>query len=314
MNVILIIGGNGFIGKNLINFVGLNGFTRFTKMIVLTRSKPSESDVKFDNVEFHIGDFADQQVLDDLFARFNFDAVFHFANTIVPSSTNDRNVQDLYENVVPTIQLMDTMKRSGCSFLLYLSSGGAVYGNFTEESLHEDHSCNPISSYGITKLTIENYIQLYHRLFGLDYLVLRVSNPYGKFHTSQRQGIINISTRRALKQEPVVVWGNGEQTKDYIYVEDIVWVIWELYVKGIRNEVFNVGSGMSVSLNSLLKRIAEVIPTIDVKYEKSIATDVSFFQLNIDKLKKSIDFNPTDLVEGLNKTLKWEKEQIIKKD
>ena len=306
MKNILLIGGNGFIGKNVIDYLDRLDLESSVKIIVLTRTVDRSLESKYENVIYYCGDFSNLEFLQSLFFEFKFDAVFHFANTIVPSSINDRNIQDIHENVIPTIQLMDIMKKFNCNFLLYLSSGGAVYGNFSE-ALKEEHLCKPISSYGIAKLTIENYIQLYHRLFNLDFLILRVSNPYGRFHTSSKQGIINIAIRNALKNEPIFVWGNGKQTKDYIFVDDISKVVWRLFEKGVKNEIFNVGSGFSVSLNEILNRISDLLPDINIHYEASKVTDVNFFQLDIEKLKKNIEFEPMSLDSGILKTIEWEK-------
>jgi len=305
---ILVIGGDGFIGRNLIDYFTYSGIEVPSEIVVLSR--------KLDNnrpysqyVKYFEGDFSDLNTLISVFSKFRFDAVLHFANTTVPSSVQDRNVQDIYENVIPTIQLMDVMRQYNCNMLLYLSSGGAVYGNSTEV-LTEEHVCHPISSYGIAKLTIENYIQLYHRLFGLNYLILRLSNPFGKYHTSSKQGIVNIAIRNALKGIPINIWGNGNQTKDYIFVEDIVQVIWDLLTLGIRNEIFNIGAGHSISLNDILKKINTLIPNVEICYQESKVTDVGFFHLDITKLKSFIGFEPLDLDSGIIKTIEWEHRQM----
>lgn len=305
---VLVIGGDGFIGRNLIDYFVYNGIEFPSEIVVLSR-KLDKHRLYSQYVEYFEGDFSDLNTLISVFSKFRFDAVFHFANTTVPSSVQDRNVQDIYENVIPSIQLMDVMRQYNCNMLLYLSSGGAVYGNSTE-ILTEEHVCHPISSYGIAKLTIENYIQLYHRLFGLNYLILRLSNPFGKYHTSSKQGIVNIAIRNALKGIPINIWGTGNQTKDYIFVEDIVKVIWELLNLGIRNQIFNIGAGQSVSLNDILKKIANLIPNVEICYQESKITDVGFFHLNISKLKSFIGFEPLDLDSGILKTIEWEHRQM----
>ena len=308
INNVLIIGGDGFIGRNLIDYFAYSGIEIPSEIVVLSRKLDKHRPFS-DGVKYFEGDFSDLNTLISIFSKFRFDAVFHFANTTVPSSVQDRNVQDIYENVIPSIQLMDVMRQYNCNMLLYLSSGGAVYGN-SKEILTEEHVCHPISSYGIAKLTIENYIQLYHRLFGLNYLILRLSNPFGKYHTSSKQGIVNIAIRNALKGIPINIWGKGDQTKDYIFVEDIVKVIWDLLSLGIRNEIFNIGAGQSVSLNEILKKITTLIPNVKICYQESKVTDVGFFHLDITKLKSFIGFEPLDLDSGIIKTIEWEHRQM----
>ncbi|WP_088159831.1 NAD-dependent epimerase/dehydratase family protein [Sphingobacterium sp. G1-14] len=308
MKKILVIGGDGFIGKNVVHYFSNNDLELPPKIVVLSR-KLNEKETETTQVEFCYGDFSDISILTNLFSKYQFDAVFHFANTTVPSAAQDTNVQDIYENVVPSIQLMDVMRQYHCNMLLYLSSGGAVYGNSTE-ILNEEHVCHPISSYGIAKLTVENYIQLYHRLFGLDYLILRLSNPFGKYHTSSKQGIVNIAIRNALRGIPINVWGTGNQTKDYIFVDDIAKVISELFYKGVKNEIFNIGAGHSISLNEILKTIGNLIPNVEICYQESKVTDVGFFRLDITKLKRYIGFEPLDLNTGILKTIEWERKEM----
>jgi len=303
----LIIGGNGFIGRNLIKYIS-ESEVDFT-IYILTR-KVDYVSVKSNKIQYIIGDYTDVEFLDDIFKKHRFNSVFHFASASIPVSSNSNIRDDVDNNLMPIINLLEVMKIYGCGFILYLSSGGAVYGEFQNEVLKETHICQPISSYGVIKLTIENYIQLYYKQHNISYLILRISNPYGPYHHSNKQGVINISLRNAINSVPLNVWGDGEQAKDYVFVEDIAYIICELLKKNVKNQIFNVGSGYTFSLNNIIALIKQRIPTFQVSYESAKSADVKSVCLDIDKLKKYIYFIPTPIEIGINKTLEWEKEHL----
>ncbi|ACU06120.1 NAD-dependent epimerase/dehydratase family protein [Pedobacter heparinus] len=304
---ILLIGGGGFIGRNLINSFEL--IKKDIEFVVLSRQNHHFSPTK--TVRYVVGDYGNKDEMEVLFRTEKFNKVFHFANTSVPSSSNFNILDDVDNNLMSTLTLLEVMKKNGCNFILYLSSGGAVYGNSNDRILDEAHYCVPISSYGITKLANEQYIALHSRNYGLNYLILRLSNPYGHFHVSEQQGIVNIAIRKALRNDTVTVWGNGAQEKDYIYVQDVISIIYKLLEKGIVNDTFNVGSGTAIALNDILREIRQALPSLDVKYEPSKPTDVSNFCLSISKLKSVIDFDITPFDDGLAKTIEWEKLKIL---
>ena len=158
----LVVGGSGFLGLNWLAY--LQQHIAEGEVVVFAHEKPEG--VTFPSfVTFVVGDYADAQALDDLFNTHHFDRVFHFASSIIPAISSENIRQDIESNVLPTIGLMEMMKKHRVSKLLYLSTGGAVYGNVTEEKVKEDYPCKPISSYGIIKLAVEHYIELYAKLF-----------------------------------------------------------------------------------------------------------------------------------------------------
>jgi UDP-glucose 4-epimerase len=261
-------------------------------------------------VTFVVGDYADAQTLDDLFRTHHFDRVFHFASSIIPAISSENIRQDIESNLLPTIGLMEMMKKHQVSKLLYLSTGGAVYGNVKEEKVKEDYPCKPISSYGIIKLAVEHYIELYAKLYQIDYLILRLSNPFGEFHRSPKQGVINIAVRKALKGEVMTVWGDGSQAKDYIYAADIGKAIDGLIKAGVKNETINVGSGESLSLNEIIKRIQAKLQTFTVEYKEAKLTDVQKICLDTAKLAAKINWEITPFDIALDATIAYEKARL----
>jgi UDP-glucose 4-epimerase len=256
------------------------------------------------------GDYADAQALDALFSTHSFDRVFHFASSIIPAISSENIRQDIESNLLPTIGLMEMMKKHQVSNLLYLSTGGAVYGNVNQEKVPEDYPCKPISSYGIIKLAVEHYIELYAKLYQIDYLILRVSNPFGSFHRSPKQGVINIAVRKALKGEVMTVWGDGSQAKDYIYAADIGKAIDGLIKAGVKNETINVGSGESLTLNEIIKRIQSKLPAFQVEYKEAKVTDVQQICLDTAKLSAKMNWQITSFETALEKTIAYEKARL----
>lgn len=304
---VLLLGGNGFIGRNVIDFATSNDLCSKYKFVVLSRSLNEIISEKIDYVQ---GDYADKKVLIDLFSKYNFAKVFHFATSTTPVSSGNNILFDINGNLIATIGLLDVMKEYGCNYILYLSSGGAVYGEKNLDLISEEEICYPVSSYGVVKLTIENYLRLYQKQHGIKYLILRVSNPFGRFHTSDKQGIINIAVRRALKGEIIEIWGDGNQSKDYIFVDDLVKIIFDLTKQNVINKTINVGSGQAYQLNKILDMIKMQLPDLVVNYVDSKTTDVKDFCLDISKMQSVINFEFTEFEKAVEKTIFFEKEQL----
>lgn len=303
----LVVGGSGFLGLNWLAYLQQHGAD--SKVVVFAHEKPAG--VEFPSfVTFVEGDYADAQALDDLFSTYQFDRVFHFASSIIPAISSENIRQDIESNLLPTIGLMEMMKKHQVSKLLYLSTGGAVYGNVNQEKVPEEYPCKPISSYGIIKLAVEHYIELYAKLYQIDYLILRLSNPFGEFHRSPKQGVINIAVRRALQGEVMTVWGDGSQAKDYIYAADIGKAIDGLIKAGVKNETINVGSGESLSLNEIIKRIQTKLPAFQVEYKEAKLTDVQQICLDTAKLASKINWEITSFDQALDATIAYEKARL----
>lgn len=304
---ILLLGGTGFIGRNIIDYVLTHEDFSNCKIVVLSRV--FQGDIVAP-IEYVTGDYADKDVLIRLFSKWNFTKVFHCATSTTPLSSGNNIRSDINGNLIATICLLDVMKEYDCNYIIYLSSGGAVYGEKHLNKISENEICDPVSSYGVVKLTIENYLRLYQKQYGINYLILRVSNPFGKYHTSEKQGVINIAIRRALKKETIEVWGDGTQSKDYLFVDDLVEIIFRLLKQGVVNKTINVGSGEIHQLNRILHTIKIHLPTLKVVYVASKITDVKDFCLDISLMQSLLNFELTQFEEAIRKTILFEKERL----
>jgi UDP-glucose 4-epimerase len=305
---VLLIGGSGFIGSNILDFSNLNDdLLKRYKFVVLSRG----FEVYLNESAFYVtGDYSDKNILINLFAKWNFKKVIHCASSTTPFSSKNNILSDINGNLIATIGLLDVMKDFNCNTIIYLSSGGAVYGDKYTKNISEVEICEPLSSYGVVKLTIENYLRFYQKQFGINYLILRVSNPFGKFHNSENQGVINIAIRRVLRGQTIEVWGDGNQTKDYIFADDLVKIIFLLLKSNYLNKIINVGSGQKYQLNGILDTIKGYLPKIEVKYVDSNSIDVKDFCLDISLLKSLIEIEFTEFEDAIEKTISWEKNKL----
>jgi UDP-glucose 4-epimerase len=307
MKTILLIGGYGFLGMNILKYIEDKLKDRY-QAIVFDKFPTNRSNLVLDCVvKSYTGDFSDSMMLERLFVENEIDLVIHSLSTTIPSlSFNAR--YDVESNLVPTIELLNCMERHHVKDIVYISSGGAIYGDSSDKKHKENEDVFPISSYGVVKLAIEKYLMQYAELFGFRPLILRLSNPYGPFHYSKQQGVCNVAIDAALSGEPFVVWGNGDAKKDYIYVTDFVAILFLLLKKGVCKEVVNVGSGKTASVNKILGWIRILHPSFSWTYGDASKYDVSQFELDTEKLYNLIgDYQFVDIDEGLKRTFEWQR-------
>ena len=299
MNV-LIIGGNGFIGSHLIDHLLANGHK--VRVFDISHEKFREP---LPNVDYRLSKLDN---IPDLYeAMLGIDIIYHLATASVPSTSNVDHAADVSSNLIPALNVLSLMKRLEIKKIVYFSSGGAVYGNTTENPIHEDVPLNPISSYGIVKITIEHYILLYSRLYELDYLIVRPSNPYGPRQGHFiAQGVISTFLRKAAQGDSFSVYGDGTATKDYLYIKDFVDILYKLVDSGASG-IFNVGSGEGTSLNTIISKIEKVTSIKSpVVYTPQKSYDVANFTLGIDKLEKAIgQLEFTHIEQGIAETWDW---------
>lgn len=288
MKTILLLGGYGFIGTNLMKWVDKMHLPY--RFVVFDKFVQHPAGVQFNCIErAYAGDFADASCIERIFSENSIDVVLHSLSSTVPLAVGSARY-DIESNLLPTLSLLDSMVRHQVKDIVFFSSGGAVYGESEMGRPHkETDELYPKSSYGVVKLAIEKYMFLYKSLYGIRPLVLRLSNPYGKYHYSQRQGIINIALRAAQAGKPFTVWGDGTATKDYIFVEDVCNVVFQLIDKQIANEVINVASGELLSVNQILNQIKKIYPDFQWNYQSSNLSDVKRVELDTKKMKESVE-------------------------
>jgi len=257
-------------------------------------------------IEFIEGDFLDAADVDR--ALQDVDFVFHLVGTTLPATSNTNPVFDVESNVLATIRLLQASVRHGVKRVVFPSSGGTVYGIPLKIPIQESHPTDPICSYGITKLTIEKYLQLFRQLHGLDYTILRIANPYGKYQKlTAQQGVVGVFLARIKEGKPITIWGDGSVTRDYVYVEDVA----DAFVRALWQDspyrIFNIGTGVGTSLRDLLARMEQVTGIRpQVEYAAARQFDVLINVLDSTRAQKYMNWRiETDLDTGLRKTWVW---------
>jgi len=299
MNV-LVIGGNGFIGSHLIDHLLAKGHNVRVFDISYERYRKPLS-----NVDYRISTLEN---IPDLYeALLGIDIIFHLASASVPSTSNIDPITDINKNLISTLNILNLSAKLGINRIIYFSSGGAVYGNPLTKLIREDHPLSPISSYGIVKASVEMYLSLYQRLYGFKPLILRPSNPYGPRQGHFiAQGVISTFLRKVQNNESLTVFGDGNSTKDYIYIKDLIDLSYEL---SFNNEVgiFNLGSGIGTSINQIIAEIKTVTNNeVHVNNSEKQIYDVDHFVLDISKTNKLIETRQlTTLKTGISKTWEW---------
>ncbi len=286
---ILVIGGTGFIGRHLCPFLGKDNH-----VLVMARNPRGDDDSNRtgSNISYVKGDITDR---DQVFAAMKgMDYVVHLASTVIPSTSNADPIFDVQTNLVGALNILDAAVEHKIKKLVFLSSGGTVYGEGTGKPFKEDDPTNPICSYGIVKLAIEKYIQMYHQLYGLPHAILRVSNPYGPGQLGEKPlGVVSIFLDRIKRNQPIEIWGDGSTSRDFIHIDDLMSAIDSVIASPSNQLLINIGSGKLVSIQDLISLISEILGSQpNVSYQPSRGFDVESVHLNIGKARSEIDWAP----------------------
>lgn len=294
----LVLGGGGFIGSNIC--IGL--LDAGHEVAVFEKEGRSKENLR--NFESRIrwmeGDFLNPEDLQS--AVGGMDVVFHLISSTLPKGSNESPVYDITSNVVPTINLLDAARNAGVRKVIFFSSGGTVYGIPETIPIPENHPTTPICAYGIHKLMIEKYLSLYHRLYGLDYSILRVSNPYGeRQRPTGSQGAVTVFVYKALKGEHIEIWGDGSVVRDYLHISDVVRAAVKAMNVSTDNRIFNIGSGRGLSLNEVIGTIGQTLGLKpNVRYTGPRNFDVPVNVLDITAAREILGWSPeTDLKSGI---------------
>lgn len=306
---ILLLGGFGFLGTNILKYIDAN-YTNLYDCIVFDKFNTHSHGVAFNCLKkVYAGDFTDDVLVEKIFKENTIDVVIHVLSTTIP--VDSANAQyDVQSNLIPTLNVLNCMVKYNVPSIVYISSGGAIYGSQSGHPHAENDDVYPISSYGVIKLAIEKYIMQYAQLYKLQPMIIRLSNPYGPYHYSMKQGIVNVAIQKAIRAEVLNIWGDGCGKKDYIYVTDFVEILFLLLHKANFMGVINLGSGSVSSVNDIVVEIQKNIPSLAYQYTEAQTFDVAHFELDISKLRTIIgDYPFTLLTDGIAKTIEWEKKQ-----
>lgn len=300
---ILVLGGNGFIGAHLVDTLVEQGCS----VRVLARSNPIQlTNINSKHIQYIRGDFVNESDIAKAMERC--DVCFHLISTVLPKTSNLDPIFDLETNLIGSIRLLNHAVKAGVKKIIFLSSGGTIYGTPLYLPIDENHPTNPICSYGIAKLAIEKYLALYNQLYGLDYTILRLSNPFGeRQRINSPQGAVAVFLGKAMSKEPIEIWGNGSVVRDYIHISDVISAMLKSITYTGTEHIFNIGSGQGISLNEVLHEI-ECVTRFEVKriYTEGRLFDIPTSILSIERAIKELKWIPkVSFTEGLRRMMDW---------
>jgi UDP-glucose 4-epimerase len=301
----LILGGNGFIGRHVAELLVKSGHA-----VILACRAPSrlalpsnlEAEVEWRHFELEHANW--ESLVDGV------NVIHHYAWSSVPSSATADPAADLSSNVLSTLGLMEALRKNSrqSTRLVFASSGGTVYGKPMRVPVQEGHSLNPITAYGAGKAAVEMYLGAYRDTYGLDCRVARMANAFGAGQNlAKGLGAVTTFIHRAVMNEPIVIWGDGEIIRDFIHISDVaaglVAIASAPPMEG--RWTFNVGSGHGVSLNGVLAELEFLLGRrIEVRYETSRKFDVPVSVLDISLIREALGWQPLlSFSEGVAKTL-----------
>ena len=295
---IVILGGGGFIGSAIADHLLRDGHA--IRIFERPRVEPYRVFREDEDVEWFAGDFSSVYDVDRTIE--GVDVVLHLISTTLPGNSNDDMVYDVQSNLVATLQLLNAMVARHVRRIVFISSGGTVYGNPTYLPVDENHPTEPRVSYGITKLTIEKYLQLYKFLHGMNVRILRVANPFGRRQRVETaQGAVAAFLSKAMNGQPVEIWGDGSVVRDYIYVNDVA----EAFARAVEYNgeqcIFNISTGIGTSLNELIDMIERVLGREVIRlYRPNRRFDVPANILDNSLARRELGWEPrVTLGEGL---------------
>ena len=234
------------------------------------------------------------------------DWVFHLISTTKPASSSSNMAFDVQTNIVPTIHLLEACAKAKVERVFFASSGGTVYGVPKTCPVHEDTPPYPIVSYGLTKLAIERYGELFERETGLRFYALRIGNPYGPRHYDANQGVIPIFIRQIRQGKQLTIMGDGNVVRDYIHVDDVAKAFLAATTYQGPHRCFNISSGEGHSINEIISHLQVFHGApISVEYQPARRFDVPAIVLDISRAQHELQWHPDiKFQDGLRAT--WE--------
>jgi UDP-glucose 4-epimerase len=299
---ILVTGGAGFIGSQI-----ADEYIKMGHQVVILDdlSTGFEKNVNPD-AKFIKCSITDDEV-SEVFESEKFDIVNHHAAQIDVRKSVKDPIFDAHTNILGTINLLQNCVKTDVKKIIFASTGGAIYGEQEYFPADEEHPAAPISPYGVTKLSIEKYLFYYNVEYNLGYTILRYANVYGpRQNPFGEAGVVAIFTNKLLKGEQPVINGTGEQTRDYVFVDDVVKANL-LALEGSECDIYNIGTGKETDVNEIFKIINNIIGAETVEKHGPAAKGEQLRSvISSKKLLKKFNWKPsTELESGLKETVSF---------
>lgn len=300
---VLVTGGAGFIGSNLVDALLADGH----KVAVLDNLSTGFRHNIHPRAHFYEGDMRDRNFVRELFEDFKPEAIDHHAAQIDVRKSLEDPAFDAMQNIVGSIGLIQEAVRAGVKKFVYASTGGAIYGEPEYLPADEKHEVRPECAYGISKHTVEHYLELYRILDQLNYTVLRYSNVYGPRQNPHGEaGVCAIFIGLLLDGKTPTIYGDGEQLRDYVYVDDVVRANRLALTSSVPN-LYNIGTGVGTSVNQLYDILRAVLEhPAPATYAAKRKGELEKIYLDTRKAATGLGWTPqVSMEEGLRRTVEW---------
>ncbi|MFC1488223.1 GDP-mannose 4,6-dehydratase [Thermodesulfobacteriota bacterium] len=302
MKKILVTGGCGFIGANFVSYLVKQGWLDIR--VLDNESLGTRENISEFDIEFICGDLSDADILSA--ALKDVDTVVHLAADTRVVDSIENPLHNFQSNVIGTFNLLNCMRESGIERLINASTGGAILGE-AQPPVHERMAANPLSPYGASKLAAEGYCSAFAGAYGITAISLRFSNVYGP-HSYHKGSVVAHFLKQVLQGNELIVYGDGNQTRDYLFVDDLCSGILQAIKTG-ENGVYQLGSGQPTTINELIELIKRTVGDdnpVQVSYKDFRPGEIRNTWCDINKARNKLDYNPkTSLKEGLKRTWEW---------
>ena len=303
MAKILVTGGAGFIGSHVVDLFVAQGY----EVVILDDLSTGHASNLNPAARFYQIDIRSPQVR-EVFEAEKPDYVSHHAAQMDVRRSVAQPLVDASINILGSINLLEYAKEFGVKRFVYISTGGAVYGEPEQLPCDEMHPINPICQYGASKHTVEHYLYMYHVNYGLRYTILRYPNVFGPRQDPHGEaGVVSIFTGKMLAAEQIIINGDGDQTRDFVYVGDCARANYLALTIDHQPGIYNLGWGRPTSINDIFSTLAKITGyTLPVQHGPAKVGETRHIYLDASKIKKEFGWAPTiTLEEGLEKTVTY---------
>jgi len=298
---ILITGGAGFIGSHLTDKLIKTGHN----VVVVDNLSTGKRENLNPRAKFYKIDICNSKI-SQIFKKEKPEVVFHYAAQINVRKSVAEPIKDAKINILGSLNILENSQKYKVKKIIFTSTGGAIYGEADIIPTPETYPENPLSPYGIAKLTVEKYLDYYYKIFGLSFISLRLANVYGPRQNSKGEsGVVAIFYDKLLNKQQPIINGNGQQTRDYIFVDDVIEANF-LALQKNKVGIFNVGTGIETSVNEIFQKIKKVTKSnLKAIYKPAKKGDLERSCLDCSKIKKQLGWQPKhNLDKGLEKTVR----------